>query len=139
MGHETPTEQRQRRQLDNKEQLQLALSKISGTGDDFGAKLGQSLNVVRRALDQFGGETGKGLAVSFNGGKDACVVLYLLLFVLAERDELWRVYGSTTGKKVCAVCVLSACVFCARERKRRRGREATLDDDVMHCHRKLLL
>lgn len=107
MSHETSAERGRRRQLENKARLQLALSMISGA-DDFGSKLTQSLDVVRRALDNFGGETGKGLAVSFNGGKDACVVLYLLLFVLAERDELWRVHSSTTGSKV---CVVRACVF----------------------------
>lgn len=110
MATETPAGSGQRRQAENKARLRLALSKISGTADDFGSKLAQSLDVVRRALDEFGGETGKGLAVSFNGGKDACVVLYLLLFVLAERDELWRVYSSTTGNKVCERAC--ACVFC---------------------------
>ena len=118
MVNEMPAEREQRGQLENKARLQLALSKISGTVDDFGAKLAQSLDVVRRALDQFGGETGKGLAVSFNGGKDACVVLYLLLFVLAERDELWRVHSSTTGKKVCG---LRACLSPAREGERERA------------------
>lgn len=118
MAHETPAACGQRRQLENKARLQLALSKISGTADSFGSQLEQSLDVVRRALDEFGGKTGKGLAVSFNGGKDACVVLYLLLFVLAERDELWRVYSSTTGNKVCLRW--RACVFV---REREGGRE----------------
>ncbi|CAM9285736.1 unnamed protein product [Ectocarpus fasciculatus] len=82
---------------DNRSRLLHALNKIStaATGD-FELKLAQSLDVVRRALDDFGGETGRGLAISFNGGKDACVVLYLLLFVLAERDELWRLKSSAS-------------------------------------------
>lgn len=52
---------------------------------DFSEMLQQSLDVVRQALDRFGSE---GLAISFNGGKDACVVLYLLLMILAERDQV---------------------------------------------------
>lgn len=102
MVDETPTDgaSEQRRQVENEAVLKRALNKVSGRGDEFGAKLSQSLDVVRRALDEFGGETGNGLAISFNGGKDACVVLYLLLFVLAERGELWRLYSSTKGRKV---------------------------------------
>jgi len=104
MVDETPTDggAGQRRQLENEGVLKRAWSKVSGHGDVFDAKLSQSLDVVRRALDDFGGggETGNGLAISFNGGKDACVVLYLLLFVLAERGELWRLHSSTTGRQV---------------------------------------
>ncbi len=103
MVDDTPTDggAEQRRQLENEAVLKRAWSKVSGYRDDFGAKLSQSLDVVRRALDDFGGgETGNGLAISFNGGKDACVVLYLLLLVLAERGELWRLHSSTTGRKV---------------------------------------
>lgn len=134
--HETPTGE-QRRQLENKARLQLALSKTSGTADDFGAKLAQSLNVVRRALDEFGGDTGKSLAVSFNGGKDACVVLYLLLFVLAERDELWRVHSSTTGNKVCVfVCVRGLSERGERGRGGERGgkRERRVVGRSNACH-----
>ncbi|CAB1098848.1 unnamed protein product [Ectocarpus sp. CCAP 1310/34] len=82
---------------DNRSRLLHALDKTytAATGD-FELKLSQSLDVVRRALNDFGGETGRGLAISFNGGKDACVVLYLLLFVLAERDELWRLTSSAS-------------------------------------------
>lgn len=104
MVDETPTDggAEQRRQLENEAALKRAWSKVSSHGGEFGAKLSQSLDVVRRALDDFGGggETGNGLAISFNGGKDACVVLYLLLFVLAERGELRRLHSSTTGRKV---------------------------------------
>ncbi|CAM9171503.1 unnamed protein product [Pylaiella littoralis] len=91
-------QQQQQQQQENKARLRNALAKISGGGiaDDFAAKLAQGLHAVRRALDDFGGG---GLAISFNGGKDACVVLYLLLFVLAERDELWRLSSSTTGRE----------------------------------------
>lgn len=65
------------------------LDAISAEHPDFGEMLNQSLEIVRRALAEFGGSTGcEGLAISFNGGKDACVVLYLLLLVLAERDQL---------------------------------------------------
>lgn len=74
---------------ENKNRLQDALRRIG----DF-EMLTQGLEVTRRALDEFGGDQGKGLAISFNGGKDACVVLYLLLFVLAERGELWRLTSS---------------------------------------------
>lgn len=107
-----PQQQLLQQQQENKARLRNALGKVSGSGggvvavaDDFGAKLTQGLDAVRRALDDFGGgETsgggGGGLAISFNGGKDACVVLYLLLFVLAERDELWRLWSTTTGSKV---------------------------------------
>lgn len=64
--------------------LEAAIS-LEDDEADFGETLGQSLEVVRQALDRFGPE---GLAISFNGGKDACVVLYLLLMVLAERDQV---------------------------------------------------
>lgn len=66
----------------------------------FARTLAQGLDVVRRALDEFdgsdpkAGEGGGELAISFNGGKDACVVLYLLLLVLAERDQLDRLSAS---------------------------------------------
>lgn len=58
--------------------------------DDFADTLRQSLEVMRQALDRFAvSPEGRGmLAISFNGGKDACVVIYLLLMVLAERDEV---------------------------------------------------
>lgn len=103
-------EEKNDQNTDNRSRLLHALDKTStaATGD-FEPKLAQSLDVVRRALDDFGGETGRGLAISFNGGKDACVVLYLLLFVLAERDELWRLTSSASKVYPCAcVCV---CAF----------------------------
>ncbi|KAG5178500.1 FAD synthetase [Tribonema minus] len=49
-----------------------------------------SLDVVRKALDLY---TPLGLAVSFNGGKDACTVLFLLMTVLAERGQLGLLCG----------------------------------------------
>lgn len=98
--HEEKKDKNNEKNNENRSRLLHALNKIStaATGD-FELKLAQSLDVVRRALDDFGGETGRGLAISFNGGKDACVVLYLLLFVLAQRDELWRLTSSAS--KVC--------------------------------------
>lgn len=81
------------------------LESISAEHKTFGTALTQSLDVVRRALEEFGvvapgGRGGGGsLAISFNGGKDACVVLYLLLLVLAERDELDRLWA-TAGDNV---------------------------------------
>lgn len=75
------------------------LDTISTEHPVFGETLARSLAVVRRALDEFGGPTGaEGLAISFNGGKDACVVLYLLLLVLAERDQLGLLSKTTEGK-----------------------------------------
>ena len=68
---------------------------------DFGATVRHSLDTVRRALDEFGGSTGgEGLAISFNGGKDACVVLYLLLLVLSERDQLELLTNQVTSRSV---------------------------------------
>lgn len=77
----------------------LKLDTISTEQPQFGELLAQSLDVVRRALSEFGDHPGGGnLAISFNGGKDACVVLYLLLLVLAERDELGRLWKTSGGK-----------------------------------------
>lgn len=75
------------------------LEAISAEHKAFGKVMAQGLDVVRRALDDFGAPTGgSSLAISFNGGKDACVVLYLLLLVLAERDELDRLSPTAGGK-----------------------------------------
>lgn len=65
---------------------------------DFGGMLERSLEVVREALDKFGPDR---LVISFNGGKDACVVFYLLLMVLAERDEIELIcrFGAVTSGK----------------------------------------
>lgn len=58
--------------------------------DEFRTAFERSLGFVSEALDLFGSS---GLAVSFNGGKDACVSLYLLMMVLAERDQIDRLSG----------------------------------------------
>eukprot|EP00904_Undaria_pinnatifida_P001182 jgi/Undpi1/11064/HiC_scaffold_30.g13362.m1 len=82
------------------------LESISAEHKTFGTALTQSLDVVRRALEEFGvvapgGRGGGGsLAISFNGGKDACVVLYLLLLVLAERDELDRLWATAGDNRI---------------------------------------
>lgn len=81
-------------QKSNKQDLLDARRKIETASEEhieFGEVVRQGLGVVRRALDKFGAPSGEAsLAISFNGGKDACVVLYLLLLVLAERDQLHR-------------------------------------------------
>lgn len=70
-------------------EVRKKLDAVSIKHPPFGAALRQSFDVVGRAFDEFsGGGEKSGLAISFNGGKDACVVFYLLLLVLAERDEL---------------------------------------------------
>lgn len=71
------------------------LDRISVEDIEFAATLSRSLEVVRQALDRFDPDS---LAVSFNGGKDACVVLYLLLLVLAEKNQLELM--CTSGGKV---------------------------------------
>lgn len=65
--------------------VRAQLERISNEDPEFGKLLSQSLEVVGQALDLFGSS---GLAISFNGGKDACVVFYLLLLVLAERNQV---------------------------------------------------
>lgn len=65
--------------------VRAKLDQISVEDREFGVTLEQGFGVVRHALDTFDPSS---LAVSFNGGKDACVVLYLLLLVLAERDRV---------------------------------------------------
>ncbi|CAN0067224.1 unnamed protein product, partial [Laminaria digitata] len=91
-------QQQQSKKTDALLDVRGKLETISGgEHKEFGKAVQQSLDVVRRALDDFGAPPGR-LAISFNGGKDACVVLYLLLLVLAERDELDRLLA-TAGEK----------------------------------------
>lgn len=77
------------------------LDAVSISHPTFGAALRQSFDVVGRALDEFGrGDDNSRLAISFNGGKDACVSFYLLLLILAERDELDLLSKQQVGGKV---------------------------------------
>lgn len=82
-------------------EVRRKLDAIFSKYPDFGATVRHGLDTVRRALDEFGGSTGgEGLAISFNGGKDACVVLYLLLLVLSERDQLELLTNQVTSRSL---------------------------------------
>lgn len=98
-SRQTIVEQQKSKKKDALLDVRSKLEAISAEHEAFGKVVTQGLDVVRRALDDFGASPGGGsLAISFNGGKDACVVLYLLLLVLAERDELDRL-SATPGEK----------------------------------------
>jgi len=50
---------------------------------DLAKKVEHSLNIIKQALADF---TLEGVALSFNGGKDCCVLLHLLYLVLAKHS-----------------------------------------------------
>jgi hypothetical protein len=83
----------------------LGIAQLLGTlcaadVERFGKSVHHSLGVIKRALDLF---TPLGIAISFNGGKDACAVLFLLMIALAERGQLHLLCGPDTGAGKMAV------------------------------------
>jgi hypothetical protein len=82
----------------------LGIAQLLGTlcaaDVEFGKSGHHSLGVIKRALDLF---TPLGIAISFNGGKDACAVLFLLMIALAERGQLHLLCGPDTGAGKMAV------------------------------------
>lgn len=74
------------------------LTTLCASDSKFGSRVQHSLHVIEQALDMF---TPLGIAVSFNGGKDACVALFLLMIVLARKEQLGYLCGSgMEGKKM---------------------------------------
>ncbi|CAM9849739.1 unnamed protein product [Phaeothamnion confervicola] len=81
-------------------QIGTMLQLLGRRDETFGSLVQQSMDTIRRALDTF---SPSGLAISFNGGKDACVVLFLLMVVLAERGELTALIGGGHQKSAIEV------------------------------------
>lgn len=66
------------------------------TSCSFRLRFDDACRIVDEALEKFGTD---GLAVSFNGGKDACAVFHIVRYVLKRRNLL-ELFGSSSSSAV---------------------------------------
>ncbi len=66
-------------------EIEKFLSELSNMNDSFLLKIEETFRIIELALERYQLET---LVVSFNGGKDACVIFYLVRYVLQRRGLL---------------------------------------------------
>ena len=70
--------------------IDVLINELDDT-DLFKIALLKSIHIIESALEQY---ELKSIAISFNGGKDACVIFHLVRYVLWKRDQLTNGFGN---------------------------------------------